>query len=1109
MNLRLTVAFVLLICALPARSAENLLKNGSFEGGTRYWFDLDDKRIVEDGADGGQSLRIDKGGVQSAAFLLQPGKAVTISFSAKAVEGETTIGWQCTPCSREVGVKNGQTWGMKSHHPVKITGEWKRYSFKFTPTAAQDGFWPRPTYMVQVGDGDKPWLLDAVTVGYDAGADGYIGYRDVEAFVDSADLKGYRDESGNLLTQGQTVNLKASAYNPGASERALKLRCQLVDYEGVIALGDAIEKRVVVGAGKAAVETFAMKLVPNGMVLARVTALGADGKVIDQSDLPLCSLPHPSAASKPDWRERFGGSLFGPHNASLCAKMGFAWTRWRPHMNWSDHQKDGPDRWQWQDKVLEEQEGLGISSHMVLYDRPKWAFASDKEQLPKDMQWAAADPRWDDIAPQCAWDKYVVASVKHYKGRSLVYEIENEPEFDGWEKKNDLYAKFTIRTARLIKQTDADAKVMVDNVYGIPSGLNRYLLEKGAGKFIDVISWHDYHDGGLADATAIRRMRAALDDLGCKHIEIWFNEGWAYTNTAVDEPAVALTHLNSAQSTNAMVSSVAELTAAGQEKTILFHTGYEEHGMSFWDYAGPGTMLWDWYGYPLPLVPAWNTLVYHIGLSERVAIVRPEGATFCIFQDLRNGRGVMVAYADREVKADVTVEMPVAGLLAEDVMGNVTPLPGKALKLSKTGRPVFLYAADKTTGKSFSEKLTPLDRKNASFVSGGQGGKSWKLPAAWEGSKKDSTDGNPALADGKPVWRLDQIWPVDSSKPANYRPLAWRDGWWIALKDGFGGQPKAEMKDSAIRMEFRASQSASPGEKLCGLSFVAPEAGNYKVEGSVELKLWDGDNKTRLSILRKTKDAATEIASVAMKRNERSALTGISTHLEAGDELVLLPRIEGMFVGGDVTLRDLTVSSGAAVTYRLPRAWDGAKKGSAEGNPVAVAEKPLWRLDQVWPDDPTIASHFTPLIWNGVEWNAEKNGAGGQPQVKVEDGAFKASVRGSWTGNEGQRVAGLVFIAPGNGIYHVTGQAFSKSWEGGAKVYRLGVFKKDTQRATQEKVLELPRDGLRVMFDFKVELSAGHELALLPLMPDWHNATTTTIEDLAISVEQPEAERKK
>ncbi len=122
---------------------------------------------------------------------------------------------------------------------------------------------------------------------------------------------------------------------------------------------------------------------------------------------------------------------------------------------------------------------------------------------------------------------------------------------------------------------------------------------------------------------------------------------------------------------------------------------------------------------------------------------------------------------------------------------------------------------------------------------------------------------------------------------------------------------------------------------------------------------------------------------------------------------------------------------------------------------------------------------------------------------------FQASVRGSWTGNQGQRIAGLIFIAPKTGVYHITANAFTKPWTGNAKIFPLAILKKDTQRATQEKLLELPRDATKVPLDFKVELTAGHELVFLPLMPDWHNATNTTTEDLAIAVDAPEPESKK
>lgn len=1086
------------VAAGMADAGENLLRNGSFEGGKRYWYETDDKELVRgDAAQGDTALRIAKGGVQSAAFTLKPGVPVTISFSAKA-EAETTVGWQCTPCSREIGCKLGQTWSMKHFHPVELGTTWKRYSVKFTPSAAQDGFWPRPTYMIQLGDGDKPWLLDAVTVAYDAGADAYIPYREVEAYVDSPDLKGYRDASANLFERSAVVNLVGTASNPGDKPREVTLRLQLMDYEGRQAVGKPYDSIVVIPPGKAVETRVPMKLSATGLVLARCSVL-AGGKVVDSSDLPLCSLPYPKSATAPDPRERFGGSLFGLHGARQYQKIGMGWTRWFPHMNWADHQPESADRWIWFDRELDDLAALGISTHAVLYGKPKWAFHDDKQQLPKDMQWPASDSRWDDLTPQCGWDRFIVNAVKHYRGKSLVYEIENEPEFDGWDNAKDLYAKFTIRTARLIKRTDPKARVMVNNVYGIPSGLNRYLLERGAGKWIDIISWHDYHDGWLADATAVRRMRGALDDLGCRHMEIWFNEGWAYTNTAVDEPAVALTNFDSAQATNAMVASIAELTCNGQEKTILFLTNYEEHGMSFWDYCGPGTLLWDYYGYPLPLVPAWNVMCHHLGLSRPVAFARPEGANFCIFDDLRNHRGVVVAYADREAPRDVTVELPADKWVAEDAMGNATPLDGSRLVLSRSGRPVFLYSTAKTAGKQFALRLAPLDRKNASFVRSGGATASYRLPSVWEGKTKDSTEGNPAVANGKPIWRLDQVWPADPNAPANYRPLSWRDGWWLAREHTFGGQPKAEMKDGAIRMEFRAPHQGSPGEKLCGLVFIAPQAGEFDLAGAAELKLWDGGNPVRLSILHKTKDAVKEVASISLVRDQQVSLAGVCIALAANEELVLLPRIEGMYTGGDVTLRGLTIAiGGAGRSYRLPQSWQGDRKGTAEGNPISVSGRPVWRLDHVWPDDPVKTGNYTPLPWNGVAWQPGNGAFGGQPEVRVENGAFQAAVRGSWTGNEGQRIAALVFISPKSAVYTASGLARSKPWEGGAKTFRLGLFKKDTQRAVLLKTIEMPRDGSAVPLQIEVELTAGHELVFLPLMPDWHNATNTSIENLVI-----------
>ena len=903
------IAFVtaLLLCAaVRAGEPENILRNGSFEGGLLYWHNVNPQsaRLVRGGAAVGEySLRIEKGWVMSAPLVCQAGGAFTVSFFVKGDrDGEVRV--QLPPSAREPGQRAKRLWSREGSQSARITPQWRRVSFTAKADVPQDGFWPQPHYMVLI-EGTVPLRVDGVTATLgEEGTERYVPRREVEVLSDCPDLPGY-EARGNLLAKGATVRLTAHASNPGERPRDVTVRWQLIDYEGTRPVGEAIEKRVTIEPGKTVSETVPIKLTATGCVLARATVL-ADGKELDRSDLPITSLPHAFSAGKPDPRERFGGSFFGPDSARLARPLGLAWSRWYPHTKWQDHQPTGPDSFHWFDEELDILEGLGISAHLVLYGWPKWAMDTT-HPLPKDMRWAAEDPRWDDLSVETAWDRYMKAVAAHYRGRAVIYEIENEPEFDRWDKYREEYAKFTIRSARLIKQADPKARVMVNNVYGIPSGLNRLLLERGGAKWIDIISWHDYHEGWLADAAAMKRMRDALDALGGKHIEIWFNEGWAFTNTAVDEP-IACTRLTSAQSTNAMVCSVAELTAAGQDKTVLFHTGYKQHGMSFWDYSGPGTMLWDWYSYPLPLVAAWNTLCHHVGLSERVALVRPEGASFCIFQDLRNGRGVMVAYADRKASADVTVELPLEGLTAEDAMGNAAPLTGTTLTLSKTGRPVFLYDAKKTAGKAFAAKLEPLDRRHAGFV--GKGGDTFRLPPAWEGKANGSQEGNPATADGKPIWRLDQVWPPDPSKPANYHPLVWRTGWWVPTANAFGDQPKAEMKDRGIRMEFRARHGQPPAERMCGLVFIAPKAGTCRLTGTAQMRLWDGGNPVRLTLLHKTAEGARELASLKLVQGQAVPLAGFAAQVAAGDELVLLPRIDGMFTGGDVVLRDLLVRYG-------------------------------------------------------------------------------------------------------------------------------------------------------------------------------------------------------
>jgi len=89
---------------------------------------------------------------------------------------------------------------------------------------------------------------------------------------------------------------------------------------------------------------------------------------------------------------------------------------------------------------------------------------------------------------------------------------------------------------------------------------------------------------------------------------------------------------------------------------------------------------------------------------------------------------------------------------------------------------------------------------------------------------------------------------------------------------------------------------------------MVPRDGTYEVKGSAELNLWDGSVPVRLTFLHKAADAAKELAAVKLEKGKRVALAGMAAAARAGDELVLLPRPDGAFTGGDVTLRDVEVA---------------------------------------------------------------------------------------------------------------------------------------------------------------------------------------------------------
>ncbi len=646
---------------------------------------------------------------------------MTLSASVRAVGDRAHVHFFLVPNGRGAWIEPFRAfWGTSGVGQEVTSREWQRVSWSidipgpdFHWTSLQ--WWDRKGWMLfPAGENIE---LDGISITLDgSGKDAYVPYAPLEVTIEAGDLPGY-DPACNILEAGQPVQLATVVSNPGRQGRSATLHWQELDYSGSRVLAELGSRTIALKPNESV--RIASQVTPSakGLVLIRASVGEGAGAPLCSSDQPLTVLAFPKHASRPDPRERFGGAFAigdggGEFVITAMQHVGFAWSRWYPCTDWPRIQPEAGDRWSWPDRQIDLLEAHGFSQNAVIYNGlPAWA-KGRHPYLPKDMEdWSADDRRWGDLAIETAYDRFVKALVTRYQGRSVAWEVANEPLWQKWDPA--LYTRFVERTYRLVKSIAPAAKVMTDGCYGIDD-LHRGFLARGGDRFHDVFTFHNYGASGFfATGDQVRAMHDAFTTAG-KDVEVWFNEGWTHWPSSEDTPAWSVfADRGPAQVIDEAVRCTAETFAAGMEKLILFQLAYAHQGRSWWDWGGDGTVLFDDAHQPTVAVGAFNVLIDQLGRSRHIASIRGAATSWHVFADERNQRGVAVAWGDA---AGTTVTLSAAGLMAMDVMGNAVALPDSGgtttLAFARAGQPLYLFGAQGLPGAELARLLAPLERPN-------------------------------------------------------------------------------------------------------------------------------------------------------------------------------------------------------------------------------------------------------------------------------------------------------------------------------------------------------------------------------------------------------------
>jgi beta-xylosidase len=136
-----------------------------------------------------------------------------------------------------------------------------------------------------------------------------------------------------------------------------------------------------------------------------------------------------------------------------------------------------------------------------------------------------------------AFARWAAASVTHFRGHAIVWEIWNEPNISFWKPKPDAhqYSALALATARAVRSAAPEATIVGPASSGIPLDFLETVFKSGVLEYLDAVSLHPYRsyskppESAAGDYANVRRLIAQYAPPVKKQLPILSGE-WGYAS---------------------------------------------------------------------------------------------------------------------------------------------------------------------------------------------------------------------------------------------------------------------------------------------------------------------------------------------------------------------------------------------------------------------------------------------------------------------------------------------------------------------------------------------------------------------------------------------------